>query len=165
MDKRGEWKAASGGLDLSLGESPQFTGRALTTLLSNSELAEKRSGDVVVVAELAKELGFTDINGTMPPSIRNLKFILPSFVFPQIEKQTGAPLPGWMTNNIPDYLLPWSVFSSGPPPTVDQISKVNQLTNFETDELLFFTCVCKYDSYPLVKKGECHVEELTRGRN
>ena len=119
MDKRGEWKAASGGLDLSLGESPQFTGRALTTLLSNSELAEKRSGDVVVVAELAKELGFTDINGTMPPSIRNLKFILPSFVFPQIEKQTGAPLPEWLTNNIPDYLLPWSVFSSGPPPTVD----------------------------------------------
>lgn len=116
MEKRGEWKAASGGLDLSMGESPQFTGRALVSLLAKSELTEKRSGDVVVVAELAKELGFTDIDGKIPQSIRNLKFILPAFVFPQIEKQSGSPLPSWVTDNVPDYLLPWSFFSGGPPP-------------------------------------------------
>lgn len=116
MEKRGEWKAASGGLDLSMGESPQLTGRALATMLGNSDLSEERSGDVVVVAELAKELGFTDIDGKIPPSIRNLKFILPAFVFPQIEKQSGGPLPSWVTDNVPDYLLPWSVFAGGPPP-------------------------------------------------
>jgi len=119
MDKRGEWAAASGGLDLNMGETPQFTGRALATLLSKPDLTSKSSGDVVVVAELAKELGFTDSDGRIPPSIRNLKFILPSFVFPQIEKQSGAPVPAWMTENVPDFLLPWSVFSSGPPPTAD----------------------------------------------
>lgn len=119
MEKRGEWAAASGGLDLNMGETPQFTGRALATLLSKPDLTSKSSGDVVVVAELAKELGFTDSDGRIPPSIRNLKFILPSFVFPQIEKQSGAPVPAWMTENVPDFLLPWSIFSSGPPPTAD----------------------------------------------
>ena len=119
MDKRGEWKEASGGLDLSMGESPRFTGRALATLLAKPELTKERSGNVVVVSELAKELGFTDIDGRVPPSIRNLQFILPGFVFPQIEKESGASLPAWVTENVPDFLLPWFVFSGGPPPTVD----------------------------------------------
>ena len=116
MDRRGEWKAASGGFDLSMGETPRFTGRAVASLLANPELTRKRSGNVVVVAELARELGFTDIDGSMPASIRNLKFILPGIVFPQIEKWRGTSLPGWMKDNVPDYLLPWSVFSGGPPP-------------------------------------------------
>lgn len=116
MEKRGEWKAASGGLDLKTGESPQFTGRAMASLLAKPELTEKRSGDVIVVAELATELGFTDIGGKTPASIRSLKFILPGFVFPQIEKESGAPFPSWVTDNVPDFLLPWSVFSGGPPP-------------------------------------------------
>jgi dehydrogenase/reductase SDR family protein 1 len=119
MDKRGEWDAASGGLDLNSGETPRFTGRAVANLLANQRLAKERSGKVVVVAELAKELGFTDLDGRIPPSIRSLKFILPSFVFPQIEKESGSPVPSWISDNVPDYLLPWSVFSSGPPPTVD----------------------------------------------
>lgn len=119
MDKRGEWDKASGGLDLSMGESPRFTGRAVAKLLSDSELTKERSGDVVVVAELAKELGFTDLDGSIPPSIRSMKFILPNFVFPQIEKERGAALPSWVMDNVPDYLLPWFVFSSGPPPTVE----------------------------------------------
>ena len=119
MDKRGEWDAASGGLDLSMGESPRFTGRAVANLLANQALTQERSGEVVVVAELAKELGFTDLDGRVPPSIRSLKFILPSFVFPQIEKESGSTVPSWISDNVPDYLLPWSVFSSGPPPTVD----------------------------------------------
>ena len=117
MDRRGEWAAASGGLDLRLGESPRFSGRAVAKLLADPELTKERSGEVVVVAELANELGFTDIDGQTPPSIRNLKFILPSFVFPQIEKQNGVSLPSWIKDNVPDYLLPWSIFSSGPPPT------------------------------------------------
>lgn len=116
MERRGEWKAASGGLDLSMSESPRFTGRAVASLLANAELTRKRSGGVVVVAELARELGFTDVDGRTPASIRNLKFILPGIVFPQIEKQRGTSLPGWIKDNVPDYLLPWFVFSGGPPP-------------------------------------------------
>ena len=121
MDRRGEWNAASGGLDLQNGESPQFTGRALAMFLSNSELRKERSGKVVVVAELAKELGFTDIDGRTPPSIRNLKFLLPNIIFPMIEKQNlgGASLPSWIKDNVPEYLLPWFIFSGGPPPTIE----------------------------------------------
>lgn len=119
MDERGEWDAASGGLDLALGESPRFSGRAVANLLAYPDMMKERSGDVVVVAELAKELGFTDLDGRTPPSIRSLQFILPSFVFPQIEKESGAALPPWITDNVPDFLLPWSIFSGGPPPTAD----------------------------------------------
>ena len=102
-----------------MGETPSYSGRALASMLANSDLTKDRSGKVVVVAELAKELGFTDVDGTNPPSIRNLQFILPGFVFPQIEKEAGGPLPSWITDNVPDFLLPWSVFSGGPPPTAD----------------------------------------------
>ena len=119
MDRRGEWEAASGGLDLSTGETPRFSGRAVARLLSDPDRMREQSGKVVVVAELAKEDGFTDSDGRSPPSIRSLKFILPNFVFPQIEKESGAPLPAWITDNVPDILLPWSVFSGGPPPTSD----------------------------------------------
>lgn len=119
MDRRGEWDKASGGLDLSMGESPQFSGRAVATLLADPASMKEQSGDVVVVAEMAQERGFTDIDGTNPPSIRNLRFILPSFVFPQIEKESGATLPSWIKDNVPDFLLPWSIFTSGPPPTAD----------------------------------------------
>ena len=121
MERNGEWNAASGGLDLRNGETPQFTGRAVALLLSKTELRKSRSGTVVVVAELAKELGFTDINGRTPSSIRDLKFLLPNFVFPMIEKQMGGgvSLPSWIKNNVPEYLLPWSVFSGGPPPTME----------------------------------------------
>lgn len=34
----------------------------------------------------------------------------------QIEAQSGKPVPEWIRNNVPDLLLPWDVFSSGPPP-------------------------------------------------
>ena len=119
MEKRGEWEEASGGFDLALGESPRFSGRAMALLAANSEMMKERSGKVAVVAELAKELDFTDIDGRTPPSIRSLQFILPNFVFPQIEKESGSSLPSWITDNVPDYLLPWSTFSGGPPPTVE----------------------------------------------
>ena len=116
MEARGEWAAASGGMDLGQGETPAFSGKAVAALASSPDLMKKRSGSVQVVAELAKELGFTDVGGSTPPSIRSLQFILPNFVFPEVERQAGKPLPKWLKDNIPDYLLPWSVFSSGPPP-------------------------------------------------
>jgi len=128
MDRRGEWAEASGGLDLrtpGLSESPRFSGRAVATLLAEGgtdpTAAQARSGQVVVAAELADDKGYTDVDGTTPPSIRNLRFLLPSFVFPQIEKESQgkATVPAWIKENIPNVLLPWSLFASGPPPTAD----------------------------------------------
>ena len=115
----GTWDEASGNLDLNnFGESTAFSGVALTKLLSLQPKTElmKRSGSVQVVAELAKEFNFVDpASNTQPPSIRSLKYLLPNFVFPSIEKQ-GGKIPNFIKNNIPDYLVPWSTFSSGPPP-------------------------------------------------
>ena len=116
----GTWDEASGNLDLSKGESPAFSGRAVVKLASlSNDAMMKRSGNVEVVAELAKEFDFTDTDGSQPPSIRSLQYLLPNFVFPQVEKEAGKPVPDWIKNNIPDILLPWSTFSSGPPPEMD----------------------------------------------
>ena len=118
MEKRGTWDEASGGIDLASGESPEFSGKAVAALakLNGDELLEKYSGEVVVVAELAKKLGFTEADGSQPPSIRSLQYLAPNFIFPQIEKESGKPLPAWVRDNVPDLLLPWSVFAGGPPP-------------------------------------------------
>ena len=116
MVEDGTWDEASGGLDLNLGETPTFTGRAVAKLASlDSEAMLARSGSVEVVAELAKEFDFTDVDGSCPPSIRSLRYLLPNFVFPQIETENGKPVPDWLRNNVPDLLLPWFIFS-GPPP-------------------------------------------------
>ena len=116
MVEDGTWDEASGGLDLTLGETTTFSGRAVAQLASlGSEAMLARSGSVEVVAELAKEFDFTDVGGSCPSSIRSLQYLLPNFVFPQIEKESGKPVPAWLRDNVPDLLLPWFIFS-GPPP-------------------------------------------------
>ena len=123
MDVDGIWEEQSGGLDLSVGETPSFSGKAVVQLASLSkDKMMKRSGQVEVVAELAKEFDFydNDDNNHRPSSIRSLKYLLPNFVFPTIEKENGGtPIPNWIKNNVPDLLVPWSIFSSGPPPDMD----------------------------------------------
>jgi NAD(P)-dependent dehydrogenase (short-subunit alcohol dehydrogenase family) len=52
-------------LDLSNSESPQFIGRAVVALASDPEVM-KKTGTVVVAANLAREYGFTDIDGKIP---------------------------------------------------------------------------------------------------
>ncbi|MEM7609196.1 MAG: SDR family NAD(P)-dependent oxidoreductase [Myxococcota bacterium] len=52
-------------------ESPEFTGRAIAALLQDDARME-RSGRVHVVAELAREYGFTDTDGSTPASLREL---------------------------------------------------------------------------------------------
>jgi dehydrogenase/reductase SDR family protein 1 len=122
MDEDGTWDEQSGGLDLALGETPAFSGKAVVELaaLSKDSMME-RSGNVEVVAELATEFGFEDADGRKPPSIRSLRYLLPNFVFPSIEKELedGKEIPAWIKDNVPDILLPWSTFSSGPPPEMD----------------------------------------------
>jgi dehydrogenase/reductase SDR family member 1 len=52
-------------LDLSNSESPQFIGQAVAALASDPDVIRK-SGQVLVAAALAKEYGFTDIEGKQP---------------------------------------------------------------------------------------------------
>ena len=56
---------AAAWLDLSNSESPQFIGRAVAALASDSRVMEK-SGKVLVAAALAEEYGFDDIDGKRP---------------------------------------------------------------------------------------------------
>jgi NAD(P)-dependent dehydrogenase (short-subunit alcohol dehydrogenase family) len=51
--------------DLSNSESPQFTGRAVAALASDPNVMQK-SGQVHVVAALAEEYGFYDVDGKQP---------------------------------------------------------------------------------------------------
>jgi dehydrogenase/reductase SDR family protein 1 len=55
-------------LDLSNSESPQFIGRAVAALAADPGIISK-SGQVVVAAALAREYGFTDIDGKQPAPI------------------------------------------------------------------------------------------------
>jgi dehydrogenase/reductase SDR family member 1 len=55
--------------DLSNSESPQFIGRAVAALAADPEVMRK-SGQVLVAAELAEEYGFTDVDGRRPASLR-----------------------------------------------------------------------------------------------
>ena len=52
-------------LDLSNSESPEFVGRAVLALFEDNHRIVK-SGQALVVAELAGEYGFTDVDGTVP---------------------------------------------------------------------------------------------------
>ena len=56
---------AAAWLDLSNSESPQFIGRGVTALASDSRVMEK-SGKVLIAAALAEEYGFEDIDGKKP---------------------------------------------------------------------------------------------------
>ena len=77
------------------------------------------TGKVIQTREVADKFGFTDVGGSRPASIRSLQYLLPNFVFPQIEKESGKPVPAWLRDNVPDLLLPWFIFS-GPPPDAEK---------------------------------------------
>ena len=53
------------GLDLSFAETPAFPGRAVVALASDEERMQ-RTGRAFWVADLAREYGFTDVDGTIP---------------------------------------------------------------------------------------------------
>ncbi|MBM4383200.1 MAG: SDR family NAD(P)-dependent oxidoreductase [Deltaproteobacteria bacterium] len=55
-------------LDLSNSESPRFTGRAVVALARDGELL-RRSGETLVAAALAREYGFTDVDGKQPRAL------------------------------------------------------------------------------------------------
>jgi NAD(P)-dependent dehydrogenase (short-subunit alcohol dehydrogenase family) len=55
--------------DLSNSESPEFAGRAVVALAADPGVAS-RSGRCLVIAELAEEYGFDDVDGRRPVSLR-----------------------------------------------------------------------------------------------
>jgi NAD(P)-dependent dehydrogenase (short-subunit alcohol dehydrogenase family) len=57
--------ARAGWLDISNSESPEFVGRVIVALSREATLL-KRSGQILVAAEIAQELGVTDIDGRQP---------------------------------------------------------------------------------------------------
>jgi NAD(P)-dependent dehydrogenase (short-subunit alcohol dehydrogenase family) len=60
------------GLDLdAIGESPRFSGRAVAALATDPDVAG-RAGRCFFASRLAREYGFTDLDGSLPPEIRNL---------------------------------------------------------------------------------------------
>ena len=62
---RTEAVLAAGVFDLSNSESPEFIGRAVAALASDSDVS-RRNGSVVVAAALAAEYDFTDLDGRRP---------------------------------------------------------------------------------------------------
>ena len=63
---RTELVVAAGVFGLSRSESPEFIGRAVSALAGDPDVS-RRSGSVLVAAALAREYGFTDIDGRQPP--------------------------------------------------------------------------------------------------
>jgi hypothetical protein len=55
--------------DLSFTESPEYVGRAVRALAEDAEIMEK-SGGLFTVGDLAREYGFTDVDGRQPPAFR-----------------------------------------------------------------------------------------------
>lgn len=102
------------GIPLENAESPEFTGRAVVNVALDPNNLEQKSGTYQVVAELAGEYGFTDVNGKRPPSIRSLKFLLPSYAF---DESLRDKIPSWL---IPDWKLPFWVMAQGKPPKPDE---------------------------------------------
>jgi dehydrogenase/reductase SDR family protein 1 len=62
---RTEAVLAAGVFDLSNSESPEFIGRAVAALAGDDDVL-RRTGSVLVAANLAAEYGFTDVDGRRP---------------------------------------------------------------------------------------------------
>jgi NAD(P)-dependent dehydrogenase (short-subunit alcohol dehydrogenase family) len=57
--------AAAAHFDMTNSESPEFTGRAVAALAADPAILDK-SGQVLVVAQVARDYGYTDIDGKQP---------------------------------------------------------------------------------------------------
>jgi dehydrogenase/reductase SDR family protein 1 len=77
--ENGDWDKYVG-VPLDNAEHPEFTGRAVVAVATDPDNMRK-SGTYQVVAELAEEYGFTDVDGKNPPSIRSFKFLIPAYAF------------------------------------------------------------------------------------
>lgn len=84
-------------------ETPLLTGRVIAALAADSKVL-RRTGQVQIVAELAREYGLVDVDGQRPASLRSLRFVLP-YAVPGVR-----PYANW----VPDLELPWPLLLLGP---------------------------------------------------
>ena len=108
----GEWDK-NVGLPVENAETPRYTGRGVIAVATDQDDGTDsmaKTGTFQVIAELAKEYGFTDENGRQPPSIRSLKFLLPAY---GLDEETREKVPDWL---IPDWKLPFFIMAQGAPP-------------------------------------------------
>lgn len=98
-------------------EAPMLSGRALAALYLNSDgHLDAMAGKVCVVAELAKRYGIVDpVSGITPPSIRSLKFLMPSIILSKMRKGQREAMEDLIISLSPDVLLPMTVMSNPPP--------------------------------------------------
>jgi NAD(P)-dependent dehydrogenase (short-subunit alcohol dehydrogenase family) len=83
-------------------ETPLLTGRAIAALVASGKALD-RTGQVQIVAELAKEFGLVDKDGNRPASLRSLRFALP-FAVPGLRDYAQ-----W----VPDLEVPWPLILLG----------------------------------------------------
>ena len=84
-------------------ETPLLTGRVIAALAADPKVL-RRTGQVQIVAELAREYGVVDADGHRPASLRSLRFVLPSAV-PGLQPHADL---------VPDVELPWPFLLLGP---------------------------------------------------
>lgn len=77
-------------------ETPLLTGRAIAALAADGQIL-RRTGQVQIVAELARAYGLVDADGQRPASLRSLRFVLP-YAVPGLRQYAD-----W----VPDLELPW----------------------------------------------------------
>lgn len=77
-------------------ETPLLTGRVIAALAAEPNLL-RRTGQVQIVAELARKYGVMDAEGDRPVSLRSLRFVLPKAV-PALQPYAGL---------VPDLEMPW----------------------------------------------------------
>ena len=110
----GQWEEQVG-IPVDMSETPRLTGRAIAALMTmDKEQAMERTGNIEIVSELASECGFCEPSGAeAPPSIRSLKFLLPSYGMSKElrESQVGKIL----SKTIPDWKLPLQIMAQGRP--------------------------------------------------
>ena len=98
-------------------ESPLLQGRVIASLyLDEDSSMSKSNGNILITAEVAKKNNVIDKNGMIPPSIRSLKWLIPSLVLhSDFGKKLSGSVKSNLINNTPDWLLPLSVMKGGPP--------------------------------------------------
>lgn len=77
-------------------ETPLLTGRAIAQLAGDTNIM-RHTGRVQIVAEVAQKYNLVDEDGTLPVSLRSLRFLLP-FVLPIFRNYSSL---------IPDIKVPW----------------------------------------------------------
>jgi dehydrogenase/reductase SDR family member 1 len=73
------------GLDMDDAETARFSGRAVVALATDQKVMA-RSGGAFSVADMAREYGFTDVDGNQPASVSDLPALLAQDDVPEFWK-------------------------------------------------------------------------------